>query len=181
MSNVVELLKKQAAELRAKASPKASQDAEWVQVKSAAVAALVQGGMNKDDAEGVLLGLEKEAGVKTEKSTESNVDLVHVAEVLEKTAAYIDSVESKLSESYIKIKDMEAEMEKSANERDSGIISALKEKGFSDNDIANLRSLPKDTIEKVAQLNEKAWDFGEATGPARGGQEIDAITAFCLS
>lgn len=181
MSNVVELLKKQAADLRAKASPKASEDAEWIQVKSAAVSALVQGGMKEDDAERILAGLEKEAGVTTGKPEGADVDLTHVAEVLEKTAAYIGQVEADLNDSYIKIKDMEAELEKSAYERDGGVISALKEKGFSDSDIANLRSLPKETIEKVAQLNERAWDLGEATGPARGGQQVDAITAFCLS
>ena len=179
MSNVVGLLKKQAAELRSLLAT-SNEDAEWTQVKSAAVSALVQGGMKKEDAEGTLPALENEAGVP-HKTVETGIDLAHVAEVLEKTAAYIEEVESNLSDSYIKIKDMEAELEKSASERDSGIISALKEKGFSDTDIANLRSLPKDTIEKVAQLNEKAWDFGEATGPARGGQEIDAITAFCFS
>lgn len=179
MSNVVELLRQQAQDIRSVAAPQASSEQEWAQVKSAAVHALVLGGMSKDKAEGILSGLEKEAGFGDEKPEEI-VDLLHVADVLEKTAAYIEEVEVKLAESCIKIDSMKAELSKSAEERDSGLISSLKDKGFSDSEIANLRSLPKETIEKIAHVNEPAWDLGEASGKARG-QDLDAISAFCLS
>lgn len=106
-------------------------------------------------------------------------DLKRTADILEKAAAYIDELEAKVSGFEAKIKVMEEELTKSADERDSHLVSALKEKGFSDNDITNLRSLPKETIEKIAHQSEEAWDLGSAAGKATG--DVDAITAFCLS
>lgn len=57
MSTVVELLKKEASLLR--------QEEEWNQTKSAAVTALVQGGMSKEAAEQILSQLAYEAKEET--------------------------------------------------------------------------------------------------------------------
>lgn len=107
-------------------------------------------------------------------------NLKHLAEVLEKSAAYIEQLESRNADLQAKIDSMEVELEKAAEERDSGIISALKEKGFSDREISNLRALPKETIEKVASAGEAAWDFGSAAGKSSSAN-LDPILNFVLN
>lgn len=108
-----------------------------------------------------------------------NIDLTRLATVLEKSAAYIEELESKLAGNEAKIQSMETELDKTAAEKDSGLISSLREKGFSDEDITSLRSLPKQTIEKVASVEGKAWDMGATH--VKSAAELDPITAFVLS
>lgn len=108
-------------------------------------------------------------------------NLKHLAEVLEKSAAYIEQLESRNADLQAKIDSMEVELEKAAEERDSGIISALKDRGFSDHEIANLRALPKETIEKVASVaGDAAWDFGSAAGKSSTAN-LDPILNFVLN
>lgn len=107
-------------------------------------------------------------------------NLKHLAEVLEKSAAYIGELERRNADLQAKIDSMEVELEKAAEERDSGIISALKDRGFSDHEIANLRALPKETIEKVASVADAAWDFGSAAGKSSTAN-LDPILNFVLN
>lgn len=106
-------------------------------------------------------------------------NLNHLAEVLEKTAAYIDDLEGQNTTLQARLAELEGQLEKVANERDSGIYSALKDKGFNESEISNLRAMPREVLEKVANINsEAAWDFGKPVGPAIA--TLDPILEFCL-
>lgn len=63
MSKIVELLKKEASILLAATDTSAAPEVEedWTQIKSAAVEALVESGLAREEAEAILSGLEKEA------------------------------------------------------------------------------------------------------------------------
>ncbi len=101
-----------------------------------------------------------------------SVDLTRLATVLEKSAEYVGELEAR-------VKDLETQLEKAALEKDAGLVTSLKEKGFSDVDIAGLRSLPRETIEKVASVEGKAWDIG--AGHQKSASQLDPIMAFILS
>lgn len=102
----------------------------------------------------------------------SNVDLTRLATVLEKSAEYVGELETR-------VKDLEQQLEKAALEKDAGLVTSLKEKGFSDEDIAGLRTLQRGTLEKVATAESKAWDIG--AGHQKSASQLDPIMAFILN
>ena len=109
----------------------------------------------------------------------SNVNLTRLADVLEKSAEYISELETKVASYETKIREMETQIEKSASEKDAGLISSLREKGYGDEDIANLRTLPRPTLEKLASADDKVWDMG--AGHTKAASNVDPIMAFILS
>ena len=127
---------------------------------SKGISTMVEAGVDFDSASTMV----KQACNENLRVTEmkSHIDL------LEKTASYITSLESKL-ESYVEpIKNKSLEK--------------LAEHGFSGEDLEQISNLPENILEKVAGLGniETAWGMGSPVGPELQTDKQDPITVFAL-
>lgn len=156
MSNIPNLLRKQAEELRGTTS-----DPDLV--KQAALAEMIELGMEKSAAEGLIDGyLEfNPISVDTDMSK---------AEELEKLATYIEGLEAELEEARSQVK-----IEKT----DLAPLTKLSEAGFTDNELQSLRGVPEETLTKLASLAQEPWELGQGSGMAHTSS--DPFLEFLLN
>lgn len=179
MNKIVELLEKKATELRSAISPKS--DESWDLTKAAAIKQLEENGV--DNAEELIDGIAKEAGfVETQASIGSfPIDADEVITLIEKTAAYIGELQVKIDAKDSEISELTGELEKAASQTDEEIIERLTGKGFSQEELENLRSLPSDVLTKVAYMNsdESPWEMGH--GARQAEDSMDPMLKFLTS
>lgn len=179
MNKIVELLEKKASSLREAVTPKS--DDSWDLTKSAALATLKEQGI--EDAETLIDGLMKEAGFDdTQDSLQAfPIDVEEVITLIEKTAAYIGELQVKIDAKDSKISDLHDELEKAASANSDEISERLASKGFSKEELEDLKSLPSNLLQKVASINsdESPWDMGQ--GARQAQDSLDPLAQFILS
>lgn len=132
----------------------------------AGISALVRGGLDFEKASQLV----KEACEKdlTASSLKANVL------AFEKTAEYIEELESKISE-----------LEKVAEHAEEVIaadpnnpLSKLAAAGFTEEEIEYMNTLPDTILEKVASNNAQPWEMGSGVGIPR--EKTDPLLEFIL-
>lgn len=80
------------------------------------------------------------------------------------------------------IKELEERVENSHKEELVEPLEKLAECGFSEEELAEMQSLPVNLLEKIANANtaEPAWSMGRGVGAAYPVEKMDPITAFAL-
>jgi len=175
MSEISDLLWLKAQDLNKEASAKQN---EWQMVKSAAVSALESKGVNTQEATGLLDNLAERAYPNLEADLEKAAQLSHIASVLEKAAAYVVELETKISDKEAEIEGMQ----KAASEAvKAPSVEALGGTGaFTSDDLDALTQLDQDTLTKVAGLADQTpWNLGGPSNRTSGG--LDALTEFLTS
>lgn len=135
---------------------------------SSGIMGLVQGGVDFDKASGIV----KEA-------CDSNSTLAGIKaniEAFEKTAEYIQELESKI-EDLEKAAALAPVLEKEKAEK-IGPMSKLASAGFSEEEINMISQLPENLMTKVANVGSQPWDMGGATGIPR--EKTDPMLEFLL-
>lgn len=104
--------------------------------------------------------------------------VLFLAEILDKTAEYIESLESQVAELEAKIVDTSPapEVEKQAE-----INEKLANIGFTKEEIQAMDSLPQELMDKVANVvnDSKPWGLGQGVGVQR--DKTDPLLEFLLS
>jgi hypothetical protein len=157
-------------------------DESWDLVKSAAVAELVEKGVEVSDAEKALDELAKKAGYGETRSIANSFpfDAEEVVGLIEKSAKYIGELEAKIESDKDTISGLEARIEKAASIDSDDLKEALIEKGFSEEDASSLIDLPSETLNKVASMaNGEPWEMGKGARAAEDG--MDPFTKFLFS
>lgn len=175
MGTISALLGEKATELD---SQSAVNDESWGQVKQAAHTALLAKGIDSAKADELLEYLQKEA-TETAELSRTEVDVIELANILTKTAAYVEELEAKIEDSNVKLSDATSQIEKAAEEVQDEKLSSLIDKGFSESDAEALSALPLETMDKVASLADgEPWDLGKGAGLAKS--DLDPFTEFLL-
>lgn len=172
MSEITDLLVSQAQSLYKKADAPA---AEANMVKLATVSALIEGGVDTEEAESLVDSLITRACPDLQSTIEKSAQFRTIATILEKAASYIDELELKLEDSKASI----IAMEKSAEaEIKAPSVSALEDTGmFTNEDLEALRALERDTLSKVAShIRSSPHNMGGPSNRMRA--DIDAFTQF---
>jgi hypothetical protein len=136
-----------------------------------AIAQLVQGGVERDKA----IVLTKEACFRNSELVKS----VTRANVLEKTAQYIEAIEEENVKLAAKLEAMPSTESKPVQIPEH--IKKLAALGFSEDELQAMESVPTKVLEKVAKVAESADEFslGKAAGLAR--PQTDPFLEFLLS
>lgn len=172
MSEITDLLVSQAAYFNDQADAPA---AEAEMVKQATVSALIEGGMETEEAGSIVDSLINKACPDLQDTIEKSAQFKTIATILEKAAGYIDELELKLEDSTASIVAMEKAAE--ANTK-APSVSALEDTGmFTNEDLEALRALGGDTLNKVAShVTSSPHNMG---GPSnRVSSDVDAFTQF---
>ena len=103
-----------------------------------------------------------------------NNKLTEFALILEKTADYIESIETQLSELQAKINASPVETEKQAE-----INKKLESIGFTKEEIGALSNVPEPVLTKVANMSTEPWELGKGVGMPR--EKTDPFLEFLLS
>lgn len=152
MSNVVDLLLKQAETIRAS-------DLETT-IRSS-VSELMASGMEFEKAASLV-----------EKEVESIQDSF-IAQLLEKTAGYVDGLESKVAELQAKI-DERTEVSPETADLHIKLASA----GFSEEEIRLMDQAPS-LLNKVASVAQEPWELGQGSGMQR--EKTDPLLEWIIS
>lgn len=158
--NIAEQLKAKSIELK----ELAKQASENEVAKSIAVATLVSNGIEKSAAE---------KAVSTNVETVSFDSLVnsvdYAADVLEKVASYIETMQEELA-----IATQEVDVEKVE------LLHKVAEKtNLSEADLEVMAHLSPEALEKIASASSEPWGMGSGAGPEV--QKLDPLLAFCMS
>lgn len=102
-----------------------------------------------------------------------NEKLTTLVLVLEKTAAYVESLEALVDELQAKI-NTSPETEKQAE-----IHKKLGSIGFTEEEIEALSNVPEDLLNKVASVSSEPWELGKGVGFAR--EKTDPLLEWILS
>jgi len=148
---------------------------DFSMVKEATLKSLAEKGVTEEQIGSVLddLGAQHTPGHADEMLSHA-AEFEKQAGILEKVAAVIDDLSAKLQSSEDKV----AEMVKAAAV--SPQMDVLKSKGqFSAADLEALKSLPEDTLSKIASANQDPWDLGQAT--RQNSTAADPLLAFLTS
>jgi len=175
MSDIVDLLRAKSQGLASKASGLAD---DWMEIEKSASAALVEGGISAEEATPLLMKLASEANPNLQSDLARAEEYKQLAEVLEKTASYVNDLEVKLDTKDVIISDME----KAASQAEkSGPVAAIDGRGvFSQEELDELQSLNAGTLQKVANsLDNIPMNMG---GPAdRVDSTLDPLAQFLTS
>lgn len=143
---------------------------EYIQdFSSVTIAHLVQGGVARDKA----MLLVKEAVLRKEDLVKS----ITRANVLEKTAKYIEALEEENVKLQAKISTESPEQTKQAEIPESH--KKLAALGFSPEEIEAMKDVPEKVLEKVADVTSQPWELGRGVGPAV--KEMDPLLSFILN
>jgi len=133
------------------------------------IAHLLQGGVDREKA----ILITKEAILRDAELTES----ISRANILEKTAQYIDSLEeenvklaAKISTSPVKDEQAETIPEH---------LKKLANLGFTKEELEAMKDVPEKVLEKVADTAGQPWELGKGVGPAVN--KMDPLLEFILS
>ena len=161
--SVAGILRKHANDLTAEMLKIKNAD-DFSLIKSAAVASLVEGGMDVSIAEQVMDGLKDRVSPDSTKMLQKAAELERNIKIFEKTASYIEEMEVKLETAISQISDLEKSAQVS-NE----LKSLAKSEVFSDIEVEQLKSLPQSTLQKIASRVDNT--------PVGMGQRSDRIDA----
>lgn len=197
MSNVATILREKAAELR-------------LTPESVAIDMLKEAGLSEEDARFEVLqtlmekealsgltdkGIDMEAAVKLVKAANINVreltnitiepEIDPMAEVLEKAAAYIDTLEAQVASIETQNSKLNEDLEKMAAEAPAaepelpGSLGKLASAGaFTNEDLEELKRVNPEVLTKVASVMEEPWGLGSPAGMAR--PQTDPLLEFIL-
>ena len=100
--------------------------------------------------------------------------ILFLADVLEKTAAYIDQLETQLEEKQAKINE-------TVVEKQAGVVDQLSKIGFTKEEIQAISALPEATMTKVAGMVKEAepWEIGHGVGVKR--EKTDPFLEWLLT
>ena len=174
MSDVSGVITKYANDLAASAA-KIRSEHDFSLVKSAAVTALVDGGLEQAVAEEVLDGLKSTVAPDSVKMLEKAAELEGEVKFLEKVATYIEDLEAKLASAEQKLSDLE----KAAQVGDE-LKSLSESQVFSNEELEQLKSLPASTLQKVAHsVDTTPWSLGQRSD--RVDSTVDPILHFVMN
>lgn len=107
----------------------------------------------------------------------NNEQILFLADVLEKTAEYIQTLEGNISELEAKINNRIDPVEKQASE----VNLKLENIGLTKEQIKAMNDLPEDLIQKVASAigEQQPWELGHGVGMKR--EKTDPLLEFLLS
>lgn len=143
----------------------------WDEIKDSAVAGLIEGGLEKQAAEIVMGEMEK---VAEQPITHS---LPELSGILNDTASYIEELEAKIESSKGELMQKTAQLSKMSGERD--IFSPFIERGFSEEEVHALGTLPEETLRKLAHATHSSpTPLGAGAGMAKDA--MDPLTAFLM-
>lgn len=172
MSEIATLLREKSGEITDGLVKQAEANEFVAQTQSAAIEALVAQGISAQDAGDLVKSAEELQGLVPVVS----VDLEHIADVLEKAAAYIEHLEQRDSEAQVKLQIGE-ELSKEASlsvRQETEVLSGV---GFSKDEVKMLSEIG--LLEKVANVSTVPWDMGQSSGrPA--ADSLDPLAKFCL-
>lgn len=94
----------------------------------------------------------------------------------EKAAEYIQELESKVAELEKLAEHTDLETQK---HDEKNPLSKLAGLGFSEEEISIMAQMPSDLVEKVASVNSKPWEMGNAVGMPR--EKTDPLLEFILN
>lgn len=100
--------------------------------------------------------------------------LIDLAEILEKTAAYVESLETKVAELEAKIITSPV-----GNEKQAEMNKKLESIGFTPEEIGALSVVPESILDKVANISNEPWELGKGVGMQR--EKTDPLLEFLLS
>jgi hypothetical protein len=151
-------------------------------MEKAACSALQDKGFDPEEAVKLVKAANVDVRTLTHMSFESPAE--EMAEILEKAAAQIQTLEAQLSEALA-----ETEQVKAASAQDDSLyvekvevpsaITKLATSGqFTNSDLDALMSMPKDTLTKLAAAVDEPWTMGAPVGVAR--TQTDPLTEFLL-
>jgi tRNA U34 5-carboxymethylaminomethyl modifying enzyme MnmG/GidA len=200
MSNVATILRNKAAELR-------------ITPESVAVQMLKEAGLSEQDAKYEVAqtlmekealsaltdkGIDIEEAVKLVKAANINVrELTNItfesesnptAEILEKAAAYIETLESRVSTIEADNAQLIEDLEKAASEaavhleqpRLPDRLNKMASIGaFSNEDLEELKKISPEVLTKVASAYEEPWGLGGPAGAS--ADQVDPLTAWLMS
>lgn len=173
MSEIAQLLRDKSGEINEQLEKVASEEQFLEQTKLAAVASLVEQGVDSAQAEDLVKSAEELQGLAP---ATPEFDMETVSSILVKAASYIEQLESEIAETRAKIVSND-EVEKQAAHLDGHSADLLQGIGFSQEQVKMLGETG--LLEKVAQVAGKPWDMGEQSGRP-DVKELDPIAAFCF-
>lgn len=201
MSNVATILRNKAAELRTtpesvavqmlKEAGMSEQDARFevsqALMEKEALCTLKDKGIDMEEA----VRLVKAANINVRELTNINLEpeVDPMAEILEKAAAYIETLEGIGAAIEAKNAELLEDLEKMASEIDAPkaelpvlpeSINKLASIGaFTNEDLEQLRGINPGVLEKIASAREEPWGLGAPVGMAR--PQTDPLLEFMLS
>lgn len=133
------------------------------------IAHLVKGGVERLKA-GVIV---KEALLRNSELTSS----VGRANILEKTAQYIEVLEEENIKLQVKISTASPVVEKQAEIPEH--LKKLAQLGFTPEELEAMKDVPEKVLEKVADTAGQPWELGKGVGPAV--EKTDPLLDWILS
>lgn len=178
----IELLKKAGM-----SDEQARQEYAQHELEKSAASTLVQSGIDYDKA----LELVKVAGVKVDQVASVDKSFEEqIAEFLEKSASEVSTVETRnvqlekeLAEALEKVASLQATLDEvsEANVVVPEPITKMASSGnFTNEDLAQLMSLPSELLEKVASTSEAPRRIGVGGGRANDGSSSDTFLSMLL-
>ena len=141
---------------------------EYVKTYSnSSISALAKGGMDLDKA----TTLVKEACTKDAKAN----GLKDASQIFEKTAEYVQELETRLLE----LEKFAKEVNKEKEIEQSTPLTKLADLGFSKEELTCISSLPEDLVTKVASIGAQTWEMGSGVGMAI--EKMDPLVEWILS
>lgn len=148
--------------------------ANWDEIKDSAVSGLVEGGVDAQSAEAIVSDLEKTA------SQPLSFSLPELSGILSDVASYVEELEAKIETSNGELMQKSAQLSKLASEKmtgEKGVLHPFIEKGFSEEEVRSISTLPEETLQKLAQATHSSpTPLGAGAGMAKDA--MDPLLAF---
>lgn len=172
MSEISQLLREQAGNLQEKLEKQAEQTALFEQTKLAAAEALVEQGIDPEEAVAMVKSAEELQGLAP---FPVSLDPAVIQTIMDKSASYIEELEQTIGELQAKITHSEG-LSKAANISGPDAES-LQACGFSEDQVKIMAETG--LLEKVAHLAGTPWEPGSSSGRP-SVDSMDAIERFCF-